>query len=70
MVSGGYVDDQDLGDVIIYTGAGGNDPNTGRQVADQSIDHPNNAGLVTSELSGLPVRVTRGAHRALSLIHI
>ncbi|OYO08880.1 hypothetical protein CGZ94_20240 [Enemella evansiae] len=63
VVSGGYVDDVDLGDVIIYTGAGGNDSNTGRQVADQSLEHPNNAGLVTSQLAGLPVRVSRGRHR-------
>jgi putative restriction endonuclease len=25
VVSGGYVDDRDMGDVIIYTGEGGND---------------------------------------------
>jgi hypothetical protein len=35
VLSGGYVDDEDLGDVIIYTGEGGRDPNTGRQIADQ-----------------------------------
>ena len=34
VVSGGYEDDQDLGDTIVYTGHGGNDPNTGTQVAD------------------------------------
>lgn len=31
VVSGGYVDDEDHGDLIIYTGAGGNDPATRRQ---------------------------------------
>jgi putative restriction endonuclease len=62
VVSGGYIDDVDDGDVIIYTGAGGNDPATKRQVADQSLGHPNNAGLVTDQLTGLPVRVIRGAH--------
>ncbi len=61
VVSGGYEDDEDLGDVIIYTGAGGNDPQAGKQIADQSIDQPGNAGLVTSQLEGLPVRVLRGA---------
>lgn len=61
VVSGGYEDDEDFGDEIIYTGAGGNDPNTGKQIADQSIDQPGNAGLVTSQNQGLPVRVVRGA---------
>ena len=37
VMSGGYVDDVDLGDIIIYTGEGGNDPNTKRQVADQTL---------------------------------
>lgn len=62
VVSGGYVDDVDLGDVIIYTGAGGNDPQTKRQVADQTIEQPGNAGMVTSRLHGYPVRVSRGSH--------
>jgi len=60
-VNGGYEDDQDFGDEIIYTGAGGNDPNTGKQVADQDLDQPGNASLVTSELEGLPIRVLRGS---------
>lgn len=61
VVSGGYEDDEDLGDELIYTGAGGNDPSTGRQIADQTLDQPGNAGLVTSQLRGLPVRVVRGS---------
>jgi putative restriction endonuclease len=61
VVSGGYLDDQDYGDVILYTGHGGNDPATKRQVADQQITAPGNAGLVRSQLEGLPVRVIRGA---------
>lgn len=61
VVSGGYEDDEDFGDVIIYTGAGGNDPSTGKQTSDQEIDHPGNAALVTSQNQGLPVRVIRGA---------
>ena len=28
VLSGGYVDDEDLGDVIVYTGQGGNDTST------------------------------------------
>ena len=29
VVSGGYEDDEDYGNVIVYTGAGGNDPSSG-----------------------------------------
>ena len=32
VLSGGYVDDEDYGDEIIYTGHGGRDPTSGRQV--------------------------------------
>lgn len=62
VVSGGYVDDQDHGDYIIYTGHGGNDANTSRQVKDQSPESTGNAGLITSMVQGLPVRVIRGRH--------
>jgi putative restriction endonuclease len=37
VVSGGYEDDEDYGDVIVYTGAGGRDPVTGQQIADQEF---------------------------------
>lgn len=60
VLSGGYVDDEDYGDVIIYTGHGGRDPATGRQVANQNFTRQNQA-LVKSHLEGLPVRVIRGA---------
>ncbi|WP_433426042.1 YDG/SRA domain-containing protein [Microtetraspora malaysiensis] len=60
VVSGGYVDDEDYGDTIVYTGHGGRDANTGRQVRNQELSDPGNAGLVRSELEGLPVRVIRG----------
>jgi predicted restriction endonuclease len=62
VVSGGYVDDEDHGDVIIYTGHGGNDSATRRQIADQDIAASGNAGLIISQLEGLPVRVIRGAN--------
>ncbi len=52
--------DEDYGSELIYTGAGGRDPNTGKQIADQSLEQPGNAGLVTDQLEGLPVRVVRG----------
>lgn len=60
VVSGGYEDDEDYGDLIVYTGAGGRDPVTGEQVADQEFTKQNLA-LVRSEAEGLPVRVVRGA---------
>lgn len=60
VLSGGYEDDLDHGDEIIYTGAGGNDPNTGKQIADQTWLNPGNAGLLLSKDRGLPVRVIRG----------
>lgn len=60
VVSGGYEDDEDYGDLIIYTGPGGRDPATGAQIADQEFEVQNLA-LVKSEAEGLPVRVVRGA---------
>jgi putative restriction endonuclease len=59
VLSGGYVDDEDMGDVIIYTGEGGRDPNTGRQVADQQLALGNMA-LAENHLNGIPIRVHRG----------
>jgi putative restriction endonuclease len=59
VLSGGYVDDEDMGDVIIYTGEGGRDPNTGRQIADQQLALGNKA-LAENHLGGIPVRVHRG----------
>ncbi|MGW7354226.1 YDG/SRA domain-containing protein [Streptomyces sp. NPDC054784] len=59
VVSGGYKDDEDYGDVIVYTGHGGQD-GAGNQVSEQSLDDAGNAALVTSCLEGLPVRVLRG----------
>jgi putative restriction endonuclease len=59
VLSDGYEDDEDYGDVIIYTGAGGRDENTGRQIADQTLTRVNLA-MAKSKLDGLPVRVSRG----------
>ena len=58
VVSGGYEDDEDLGDTIIYTGEGGRDPTTGRQTQDQKLTSRNLA-LARNSLTGLPVRVVR-----------
>ncbi|MGN9805125.1 YDG/SRA domain-containing protein [Micromonospora sp. L32] len=60
VVSGGYFDDEDYGDEIVYTGQGGNDPSTKRQVAHQELTL-GNAGLARNQLEGNPVRVIRGA---------
>ena len=58
VLSEGYVDDVDSGGEIIYTGQGGRDPESGRQVADQSFDR-GNIGLARCCEQGIPVRVTR-----------
>jgi len=61
VVSGGYEDDQDFGDEIIYTGHGGRD-GSGKQIADQTLTRGNLA-LAKNEIDNLPVRVIRGAHK-------
>lgn len=60
-VSGGYEDDSDFGDEIIYTGHGGRDSGTGKQIADQELSRGNLA-LQHNLSSGQPVRVVRGAN--------
>ncbi|OSY87162.1 hypothetical protein WH52_12920 [Tenacibaculum holothuriorum] len=62
VISGGYEDDKDFGDIIIYTGHGGRSNETGKQVADQQLKRQNLA-LAKSCLEGLPVRVIRGKHK-------
>lgn len=61
VVSGGYEDDQDYGDEIIYTGHGGRDA-SGKQIGDQTLTRGNLA-LAKNEIDNLPVRVIRGAHK-------
>ncbi|MCT4171481.1 HNH endonuclease [Elizabethkingia anophelis] len=64
VLSGGYDDDLDSGDEIIYTGAGGND-GKGKQIENQRWDKSDNKGLLISMDRGLPVRVIRGyKHRS------
>lgn len=60
VISGGYETDEDYGHEIFYTGAGGQDRDTKKQVEDQSLDKNDNAALARSEQTGLPVRVVRG----------
>lgn len=59
VVSGGYEDDEDYGDYLIYGGQAGFDPNTKQQNEDAQLSRGNLA-LVVSYNKGLPVRVTRG----------
>ncbi|MFI5607618.1 YDG/SRA domain-containing protein [Amycolatopsis sp. NPDC051903] len=59
VVSGGYPDDVDEGSWLLYTGHGGRDPATRRQIAHQRFDSPGNAALETSRIQGLAVRVIR-----------
>jgi len=59
VVSGGYEDDEDYGDYLIYGGQAGFDPNTRQQNEDAELSRGNLA-LVVSYNKGLPVRVTRG----------
>jgi hypothetical protein len=59
VLNGGYEDDIDLGDVIVYTGDGGRDPNTGKQIEDQGFTSGNRA-LVIAKALKTPIRVTRG----------
>ncbi|MGI5469616.1 YDG/SRA domain-containing protein [Streptomyces sp. CA-132043] len=62
-LNGGYEDDEDHGDWIRYTGAGGRDQSRKNQVADQDWDHRTNAALKRSYDRGYPVRIIRG-HKA------
>ncbi|WP_345555474.1 YDG/SRA domain-containing protein [Streptomonospora halophila] len=59
VLSGGYEDDKDYGDIIVYTGQGGQ--KEGKQVDHQSFSYRGNAGLVKSQYASLPVRIIRGA---------
>jgi len=59
VLSGGYQDDEDYGDVIIYTGDGGQDTSR-KQVADQEFTGKNLA-LMKNHSDGIPVRVVRGS---------
>ncbi|KAK1411237.1 hypothetical protein QVD17_37784 [Tagetes erecta] len=58
VVSGGYEDDQDAGDVIIYTGHGGQDKHN-RQADHQRLEGGNLA-MERSMHYGIEVRVVRG----------
>lgn len=60
VLSGGYIDDVDQGEEIIYTGHGGNKLNTKIQIKDQSWESVGNKALLVSATQGYPIRVTSG----------
>jgi putative restriction endonuclease len=63
VVSGGYEDDVDDGDEVLYTGQGGNESQGGGvQIKDQEWSGPN-AGLAANAVNGHPVRLVRGPCR-------
>ena len=59
VLNGGYVDDKDYGDSIVYTGYGGRD-SSGKQIADQELTDTGNWALKISFEKDLPIRVIRG----------
>lgn len=63
VMSGGYDTDEDHGHEIFYTGRGGQNPANprGPHIADQDLALNDNAALVTSETTGKPLRILRGA---------
>ena len=61
-ISGGYADDEDHGNWILYTGSGGRDSATGHQIANQELSSNDNAALVFSEENALPIRILRGTN--------
>jgi len=68
VISGGYTDDVDKGNLIEYTGQGGNDyRGDKRQLEDQTLQIGNKA-LITSCKLGTPVRVIRGRDKRNSQI--
>ena len=60
VLSGGYLDDKDEGDYVLYTGQGGQDPKTKKQIKDQVLEK-GNLGLMMSKDRGIPIRVIRGS---------
>ncbi|KAF8121816.1 PUA-like domain-containing protein [Boletus edulis] len=61
-VSGGYEDNVDNGETIVYVGSGGQN-SRGEQTADQSFDDSRNRSLQISCETARPVRVIRGRNK-------
>lgn len=60
IVSGGYEDDEDRGDVLIYSGHGGREKRDARQSVDQELK-AGNLALKNSMDYGIEIRVIRGS---------
>ncbi|KAH9937933.1 PUA-like domain-containing protein [Amylocystis lapponica] len=61
VMSGGYTTDQDKGETIYYTGAGGKKEGDVAQTNHQSFEHMHNNWLMKSIESRRPVRLIRGS---------
>jgi len=61
VMNGGYVDDRDYGDEILYTGEGGRPEGSPRQTFDQTLTK-GNLDLSKNKYNQLPIRVIRGAN--------
>src|SRR5262249_57402963 len=66
VLNGGYEDDEDLGDEVIYAGHGGDEPGTGKQIADQELKAGKPA-LAQKTIYGLPVPGSRGCPGAATV---
>jgi len=59
VLNGGYIDDQDSGYEVLYTGEGGRKRNSNKHTFDQPFLR-GNLDLSKNKYSGLPIRVIRG----------
>lgn len=67
IVKGAYEDDEDSGSEIVYTGEGGRDVSTKRQVSDQDPDFRGNRLLKECSETGEFVHVLRGTDKDSSI---
>ena len=59
VLNGGYIDDEDHWNFVLYTGHGGQDTQ-GRQIRNQQIEDSGNKAFVLNYHFNLPLRVIRG----------
>jgi len=59
VLNGGYIDDDDYGDIVVYTGEGGRKKNETKHTFNQQLIR-GNKDLTLNKLNNLPVRVIRG----------
>ena len=68
VVSGGYEDDEDYGDYLIYGGQAGFDPNTKLQNEDAELSRGNLALVVSYNVAGALTQHDTGRGRALAAV--